>query len=377
MTELKEEDSIVIEEDEDDTDQGDVFRCKYCEFQTENIDELDEHIINHDEAILEDNNDACDALEHQEDDQVFSLKKVRAPYKKKEPFSVKPPRVKLSKLLSEPGGGNRTIFVCPYCSMQTTKKSEMTQHLQDHTSPVELPIYACSECPYATRRKCDMPKHLLTHCEDGNVPMYKCPQCTYATKRKGDLPKHLLCHKKPELDELYTCTLCPYSTKRKGDLKKHLMSHESDSYLGKDGSTYNCTECGYTSRRLNDLHKHVILHRDKQDSKNLKCIKCQFSTTMSNLFARHVLSNCSKREVDKLNYTKETRTSDYIVLQGEPVSIFDLKRDVNVRRKRRREESDVDDEQYGKEGEQSNRDKVLVLTGYDGAEDSSEEQMTS
>lgn len=79
--------------------------------------------------------------------------------------------------------------------------------------------------------------------------MYKCPQCTYATKRKGDLPKHLLCHKKPELDELYTCTLCPYSTKRKGDLKKHLMSHESDSYLGKDGSTYNCTECGYTSRR--------------------------------------------------------------------------------------------------------------------------------
>lgn len=188
MTELKEEDPIGIEEDEDDTDQGDVFSCKYCEFRTDNIDELDEHIIDHDEAILEDNIEEYGATEQHDDEQVLSSKKVRAPYKKKEPFSVKvkiyltclcnfntiflvilqPPRVKLSKLLSEPGGGNRTIFVCPYCSMQTTKKSEMTQHLQDHTSPVELPIYACSECPYATRRKCDMPKHLLTHCEDGN-----------------------------------------------------------------------------------------------------------------------------------------------------------------------------------------------------------------
>lgn len=129
--------------------------------------------------------------------------------------------------------------------------------------------------------------------------------------------------------------------------------------------------------RLNDLHKHVILHRDKQDSKNLKCIKCNFSTTMTNLFARHVLSNCNKREVDKPNYTKETRSDDYIVLQGEQVSIYDMKRGINSKRKRRREESDGEEGQFDMEGEQSNRDKVLVLTGYDEAEDSSEDQRVS
>lgn len=49
--ELGAEDELVLELDDEDIQ---VFSCKYCEFQTESVEDLDEHIIKHDEEVFED-----------------------------------------------------------------------------------------------------------------------------------------------------------------------------------------------------------------------------------------------------------------------------------------------------------------------------------
>lgn len=64
--ELGAEDELVLELDDEDVQ---VFSCKYCEFETESVEDLDEHIIKHDEAILEnsdgDESDEADHVLHQ------------------------------------------------------------------------------------------------------------------------------------------------------------------------------------------------------------------------------------------------------------------------------------------------------------------------
>lgn len=189
-----EEDEEIGGEDESGDEISDFFPCKYCDYQSTNIDELDEHIVTHDEAILEDDFD--DEIEANQNvgNEPFHIS--TSPVKNDssdDALSLEPPLKKIKQELPAfydefKGKPEKRVFVCPYCGYQSMKKQDMTKHVKVHNAPVEVPIYACAECPYTTRRKCDMPKHLLTHCKDGSVTMYKCDYCPYATKRKGDLP---------------------------------------------------------------------------------------------------------------------------------------------------------------------------------------------
>ncbi|XP_060517548.1 RE1-silencing transcription factor-like [Cylas formicarius] len=297
MKTRKEEDSP---ENEEDGEEVEPFECKYCDFETDDIDILDAHIFGH---------------ENEEDDESKVAKYTISPGRKRkanQDYSIVSPsqvqtgsgakKTKImnqlddedSTLQNDDEGPESFIYVCPYCTYQSERKKGITKHISLHETPIEVMIYKCSECPYQTKRKCDMPKHLLTHCT--NAPMFECPICDYKTKRKNDLPKHVLCHKKPGEATTYKCDHCPYTSKRKGDLNKHIAVHKNYATGRFEDRIFNCTECGYTSKRLNDLHKHTVLHCDREYSGIFKCKKCDYASDKPNKFARHVLSSCQIME---------------------------------------------------------------------------------
>jgi len=341
MSNQKDEDDLDLQENEetgaedenDESESEELFSCKYCEYRTRNISVLDEHIISHGEALLEDSFEEDD-FEATKEEKHVSPKFKTSPFSNEGSsspqaiYSLKPQTKRMKQSLPAfyeefKNKMDKRAFVCPYCGYQSMKKLDMSRHLEIHSNPIELPVYACAECAYTTRRKCDMPKHLLTHCKDGSVFMYTCPHCPYATKRKGDLPKHMICHSKEENVDLFSCNRCSYSSKRQADVKKHQLSHNCTGE--RDKILYNCTECGYTSKRLNDLHKHVVLHCDKAVKGIMKCPKCDYATHVSNHFAKHVLSNCRVTDMGVAIFPKDSETmQDYIVLDEDELQLYQL-----------------------------------------------------
>ncbi|XP_028155627.1 zinc finger autosomal protein-like isoform X2 [Diabrotica virgifera virgifera] len=272
--------TLASEENEEFNSEKNVLRCLDCEFETENIDELDDHILA--------NHELKDEVVHSEDKFVIvqdddhparnTRKRTRSTRPKNLPKDI--PRAKIivknhdpkfklcdadeceedGKPGRPPKRGKRhpsEPMNCELCDFNTTKKSVLATHMLNHSDLVPPVFYKCSQCPYQTKRKNDMPKHMLGHCSNDTVPLYKCSHCPYVTKRKGDLPKHE-------------------------------MNHADKSQM----FTYKCTECEYFSKRKNDLHKHMLIHSDRQLSGLYKCLKCAYATDKVARFSNHVMSKC-------------------------------------------------------------------------------------
>ncbi|KAG5886096.1 hypothetical protein JTB14_031697 [Gonioctena quinquepunctata] len=288
-----------------------IFSCSSCPYESENIDELDEHILlYHENVEAEDSDDdgfhvVCEevAKTKNSESKKNSENNFENVNKKNDPSHVPQGNKKVLKheyrfhFSTEDNSEvvqcrkrakkeKIGVFTCGWCNYSTTTKSDMKEHRRTHSNMGPSTVYQCSQCPYETKRKNDMPKHMLGHCT--NVELYACPECPYKTKRKCDLPKHLLCHKPPDSVPLYKCDYCPYVTKRKGDLPKHIMNHKERSEL----PLFKCTECEYVSKRMNDLHKHMLVHCDRHIAGVFKCLKCAYASDKVVRFSKHVQSKC-------------------------------------------------------------------------------------
>ncbi|CAG9863148.1 unnamed protein product [Phyllotreta striolata] len=249
-----------------------TLACFCCDFETPNIDELDEHIlVNHGE---ENSDEKFEIVADEPAKPKPKAKKTRSPTSRsrgKFVYSNRDTKFEICQDTEQfsigddadsprPKRAKRTPaeeMNCHLCSFVTRKKSVLATHMLNHSDVIPPVYYKCSLCPYQTKRKNDMPKHMLGHCSNDSVPLYKCKYCPYLTKRKGDLPKHEMNH--AERDKIVS---------------------------------WNCSECEYSSKRKNDLHKHMLTHSDRHVSGVFKCLKCSYATNKVIKFSRHVLSKC-------------------------------------------------------------------------------------
>ncbi|XP_066251028.1 zinc finger protein piragua-like [Euwallacea similis] len=391
--------SCVIEKEEDEELAADVdfinsengeesegnfvetFTCKYCEFETENLDDLDEHMVTHDEAFLDDYDEEIEEEElskHDKDEErgssngddsfmvsedVIGNGGTASKNNKINNWEVKnwiledmlagnsPKQTRPAYYEQFADKKDKIVYVCPFCGYQTMKKLDSLKHLKLHKETAEPPIFACSECPYTTRRRQDMPKHLLVHCDNGTVPMYSCPECPYTTKRKSSLPKHMLCHKPARM---YECPECDYASKRISDLKKHTLRHGiAPRKLLLD---YKCTaDCGFSCKRANLLHTHVIQHRDKNYEGIFKCVKCSYMCKEDRHFVQHVINNCQIQEMEIKHQ------NDHIHIKLEDIceiNTEELEKD-KMSENSKKKISDFNDREIG-----NSTSKVVVLEQY-------------
>lgn len=131
------------------------------------------------------------------------------------------------------------LYICRYCTYETTSVMNLKQHEMAHKSGNEGHSLKCERCPFRTKQNYLLRGHKILHKRidelDKNKKQFvykeqlvhkveffkKCDQCAYISKSKKDLELHDIFHKKFVEHQLFQCGRCCYRTKKKSDLENH------------------------------------------------------------------------------------------------------------------------------------------------------------
>ena len=111
--------------------------------------------------------------------------------------------------------------------------------------------FECKTCDYTTTRKGNMRNHKQVH--SSNEPFYKCPSdgCSFKTKAKSHMRIHTGAkHKGLRID----CSFCDYQTAYRKDLGKHI---EKKHTSGTSPFAAPCNICNFKGLDVDELKIHI------------------------------------------------------------------------------------------------------------------------
>ncbi|XP_031444906.1 zinc finger protein 236 isoform X1 [Phasianus colchicus] len=159
--------------------------------------------------------DSNNAEQDKEQDSTDKLdKKEKKVIKKKSPF--------LPGSIREENGIR--WHVCPYCSKEFKKPSDLVRHIRIHTH--EKP-FKCPQCFRAFAVKSTLTAHIKTHT---GIKAFKCQFCMKCFSTSGSLKVHIRLHTgvRP-----FACPHCDKKFRTSGHRKTHIASHFKHSELRK------------------------------------------------------------------------------------------------------------------------------------------------
>eukprot|EP00076_Gallus_gallus_P007942 XP_004935251.1 zinc finger protein 236 isoform X4 [Gallus gallus] len=114
--------------------------------------------------------------------------------------------------------------VCPYCSKEFKKPSDLVRHIRIHTH--EKP-FKCPQCFRAFAVKSTLTAHIKTHT---GIKAFKCQFCMKCFSTSGSLKVHIRLHTgvRP-----FACPHCDKKFRTSGHRKTHIASHFKHSELRK------------------------------------------------------------------------------------------------------------------------------------------------
>ncbi|XP_036086048.1 zinc finger protein 236 isoform X4 [Rousettus aegyptiacus] len=114
--------------------------------------------------------------------------------------------------------------VCPYCTKEFRKPSDLVRHIRIHTH--EKP-FKCPQCFRAFAVKSTLTAHIKTHT---GIKAFKCPHCMKGFSTSGSLKVHLRLHTgvRP-----FACPHCDKKFRTSGHRKTHIASHFKHTELRK------------------------------------------------------------------------------------------------------------------------------------------------
>uniref|UniRef100_A0A8C2T6B0 Zinc finger protein 236 n=1 Tax=Coturnix japonica TaxID=93934 RepID=A0A8C2T6B0_COTJA len=172
--------------------------------QTTDVQTLSNHQADSNNAEQDKEQESTDKLDKKE-------KKV---IKKKSPF--------LPGSIREENGIR--WHVCPYCSKEFKKPSDLVRHIRIHTH--EKP-FKCPQCFRAFAVKSTLTAHIKTHT---GIKAFKCQFCMKCFSTSGSLKVHIRLHTgvRP-----FACPHCDKKFRTSGHRKTHIASHFKHSELRK------------------------------------------------------------------------------------------------------------------------------------------------
>ncbi|XP_029778624.1 zinc finger protein 236 [Suricata suricatta] len=157
----------------------------------------------------------ADAEQEKEQESPEKLdKKERKIIKKKSPF--------LPGSIREENGVR--WHVCPYCTKEFRKPSDLVRHIRIHTH--EKP-FKCPQCFRAFAVKSTLTAHIKTHT---GIKAFKCQHCMKSFSTSGSLKVHIRLHTgvRP-----FACPHCDKKFRTSGHRKTHIASHFKHTELRK------------------------------------------------------------------------------------------------------------------------------------------------
>ena len=151
---------------------------------------------------------------------------------------------------------------CKYCEANFTTSGELAGHF-GHKHTHENP-HKCPECDYMSVELSKLKKHM--RCHSGEKPYQcECDICHSEFTQSNSLKEHKTIHTGDE--PAYQCKLCPVTFGRKADLRLHMQKpHTSKRPM-------QCEMCGKRLPDRNALKVHEKKHTGERCS---KCDSCPY-----------------------------------------------------------------------------------------------------
>lgn len=180
-------------------------------------------------------------------------------------------------------------FICEYCSMQFSNRTQLNKHLRQRSLPREE--HVCPGCKHKFFNAKGLKNHLKIVRAN---KQYKCPDCDHSYSRQA----HLSHHRKVHGGILFTCIYCSASFKDKASLKTHTKTHNqrlasvtstprgqaahSDTKKPKE---FLCPVCTYKFSDAKGLRRHLeVVSRDRP----LKCPDCSHTYSRQSHLTAHM-----------------------------------------------------------------------------------------
>ncbi|MEQ2205415.1 hypothetical protein XENOCAPTIV_027756, partial [Xenoophorus captivus] len=141
---------------------------------------------------------------------------------------------------------NKEKHVCDVCNRSFRLRRAMTQHRLTHSEDKQ---YACEICGKRFKLEGSLKVHNKTHMERDRT--FLCHICCRTFLWKGTLMAHLRTHSNVRP---FVCAICSKAFWVKCDLKKHMRIHSDDA-------PYECPECGRRFKQKANLDSHIKIHR--------------------------------------------------------------------------------------------------------------------
>nr|CAH7764921.1 unnamed protein product [Callosobruchus chinensis] len=224
-----------------------IYNCEYCLYQTSWKSRLTRHMNQH-------------KLSCRECDQKFTSRKGLDEHViRKHPDSI--------------ASVSSKIYNCEYCIYQTSWKSRLTRHMNQHK-------LSCRECDQKFTSRKGLDEHVIRKHPDSiasvSSKIYNCEYCLYQTSWKSCLTRHMNQHNK------LSCRECDQKfTSRKG-LDEHVIRKHPDSIASVSSKIYNCEYCLYQTSWKSRLTRHMNQHK-------LSCRECDQKFTSRKGLDEHVI----------------------------------------------------------------------------------------
>ncbi|XP_059198675.1 zinc finger protein 142 [Centropristis striata] len=287
--------SFLTQEERERHSRGHMpFGCFHCQFATQNVKDLKNHLLEHNnqgnataattvstqgshEPQLSSRpkrkitpNPACasslpeDGNEEQPQRQRHNTKRVRKAVESDKPSAMNAAPLPSKEYLAEGSEHTYRTHTCPKCR----RCFKMRSHLQEH---------------------------LHLHFPDPNL---QCPTCKRYFTSKSKLRMHWL---REVGEKVHRCHLCEYSAVERNAIRRHMASVHADEVENDVSSpSYPCPTCGQSFRQSRSLKAHMKTHNILSDSKPVACFHegCTFQSSQRKELLRHTAEVHGVRAVE-------------------------------------------------------------------------------
>ncbi|XP_075237674.1 uncharacterized protein LOC142333933 [Lycorma delicatula] len=143
---------------------------------------------------------------------------------------------------------NNKRFTCGSCKTSFFSKSDLMHHISVH--PNEKRSFRCNLCEKTFNTNSSLSIHLNTHI---NEHRFSCTFCDKSFNHKGNLIRHVKFH--TDAEKKFVCTFCEKCFSQKCDLTRHVNIHTNEK-------KYACTFCKKSYSQNSDLVRHLRIHTD-------------------------------------------------------------------------------------------------------------------
>lgn len=138
---------------------------------------------------------------------------------------------------------NQSLFKCPYCSKEFSRKANLDSHLNIHSIEKR---YECEICSLKLKTKANLRVHKKLHSTDPN-DLVECKVCNKQFKTSNQLTNHMITHCEVKK---FACRHCEnVSYKRSKELQSHMLAVHFNR-------KYSCKWCTRSFVSNSNFRKH-------------------------------------------------------------------------------------------------------------------------